>query len=399
MRKTKDKFELDIKKSLEDYSAELPDNVWDSIASDVSRRNRIRLVWSASAIAAVVILFLGIRLSLDTTVDVSNSIQQPIVKIVPQINEEISVKTITANNIQTILIEQPVEITESAQELVQESAQNIPQKTKQQNAEPQNQDSQEDVEEISELTLLGWDKPENKQEKSKYIPKVSLDMTGIGVISAKVPSFASNEMAIYSEPTLSTSNQYQSSTTSDKMMPLPLTKFKAYHTTYKQPVSFGLSAGILLPKNFSLQTGMFATMLTTEFRYDHSSNNIANTATSWYIGIPLRAAWSFYKSRYFDAYVNMGGAIEKCVSFKNVGEDIIFSGIANTALSDITTKNIPLQFSVNASVGMQFNIIELLSIFFEPGVAYYFDNQPYIPTVRSENPWNFSMNAGLRFNL
>ena len=46
-----------------------------------------------------------------------------------------------------------------------------------------------------------------------------------------------------------------------------------------------------------------------------------------------------------------------------------------------------------------FAVTKLLSIYAEPGVAYYFDNKSSLRTIYQEKPFNFNLNLGLRFNL
>ena len=42
---------------------------------------------------------------------------------------------------------------------------------------------------------------------------------------------------------------------------------------------------------------------------------------------------------------------------------------------------------------------DLVGIYLEPGVSYYFDNGSFVETVYRERPLNFSLGIGLRFNL
>ena len=59
----------------------------------------------------------------------------------------------------------------------------------------------------------------------------------------------------------------------------------------------------------------------------------------------------------------------------------------------------PWQISIGGSAGVQFSITKLLSVYAEPGVAYYFDNKSSLLTIYQEKPFNFNLNMGLRFNL
>ena len=55
---------------------------------------------------------------------------------------------------------------------------------------------------------------------------------------------------------------------------------------------------------------------------------------------------------------------------------------------------VPIQWSVNAGMGLQFNITPHIGIYAQPGVTYYFDNGT--KTIRAEHPWNVTMPIGIK---
>ena len=148
---------------------------------------------------------------------------------------------------------------------------------------------------------------------------------------------------------------------------------------HKQPLSFGVPVRKALPKNFSVETGVTYTMLSSEITYENSSEKTDQKLH--YIGIPVRANWSFVNDKRFTVYVSSGGAIEKCV-YGKVGSE------------KETVK--PVQLSVMGAVGAQYNISNRVGIYVEPGVSYFFDDGSPIETIRKENPTNFTLQAGIR---
>ncbi len=159
-----------------------------------------------------------------------------------------------------------------------------------------------------------------------------------------------------------------------------------YDYTYHLPISFGVSFRVELAKSFFVESGVFATMLKTDVRT--SANKLLGDIQLWYIGIPVKGLWPFYSSRYFDIYLSGGGTIEKCISYSTT-----------QIPSDVKTSSIPILFSVNANIGMQFNLVKSVSLFVEPGVSYFFDENNPFPTIRRDRPLNFNLQAGLRFNF
>lgn len=149
---------------------------------------------------------------------------------------------------------------------------------------------------------------------------------------------------------------------------------------HHQPISFGISVRKKLPKGFSLETGLTYTLLSSDLKVADTSHEIEQKLH--YVGLPLRANWNFLDKKLVTLYVSGGGMIEKCVYGKQ-GSD------------KETVK--PLQFSVSGAVGAQLNATKHVGLYVEPGVAYFFDDGSNVETIRKENPFNFNIQAGVRF--
>lgn len=150
---------------------------------------------------------------------------------------------------------------------------------------------------------------------------------------------------------------------------------------HKQPVSVGFTVRKALPRHFSLETGLVYTYLASDLLYAGATGEVRQKLH--YLGIPLRANWSFIDRKDFNLYVSAGGMMEKCIYGK--------IGTENVAIN-------PLQWSVMASVGAQYNLSRRVGIYVEPGVSYYFDDGSDICTIRKDNPFNFTLQAGLRLS-
>lgn len=149
---------------------------------------------------------------------------------------------------------------------------------------------------------------------------------------------------------------------------------------HRQPITVGLSLRKELAKGFSVETGVNYTMLSSEIKYQNGNNK--EDQKLHYIGIPIRANWSFIDSKRFTVYVGAGGAVEKSVYGKR--------GTDNLKVKE-------LQFSLTGALGAQFNATRNIGLYVEPGVAYFFDDGSNVETIRKESPFNFNLQAGLRF--
>ena len=151
------------------------------------------------------------------------------------------------------------------------------------------------------------------------------------------------------------------------------------HIKHRQPVSVGVTFRKNLPKRFSVETGLVYTLLSSEVTFEEGTRQLDQKLH--YLGIPLRANWNFWERSSFMLYVSGGGMVEKCIYGKLGSEKATVQ---------------PLQFSVTASVGAQYNLSRHLGIYFEPGFAYFFDDGSDFVTIRKDNPTNFTLQAGVR---
>lgn len=89
--------------------------------------------------------------------------------------------------------------------------------------------------------------------------------------------------------------------------------------------------------------------------------------------------------------------MQKCVAGKTV-TDYRVDG-RKTASENGSIRVNPLQWSVNAYAGAQYDFSKIAGIYVEPGAAYYFRNGSPVNCIYSERPFNFSIRLGLRFTL
>ena len=165
---------------------------------------------------------------------------------------------------------------------------------------------------------------------------------------------------------------------------------------HHMPVTVGASVKWNLNEHWALESGLNYTYLYSELR-SGAKSYIEDKQKLHYVGIPLKVQRSVWSNSIFSFYASAGGMMEKCVS----------GSVETVCVDDNNRKSFgnekldvkPLQFSVLASVGLQANFNKLLSLYLEPGMIYYFDDNTDIITIRKDKPFNFNLQLGLRFNL
>ena len=113
--------------------------------------------------------------------------------------------------------------------------------------------------------------------------------------------------------------------------------------------------------------------------------------------MPVAVNYNIWHTDFLDVYASAGGAVEFCVSGKSHTEYVSGGKVVNTANADVSD-NRP-QWSLGASAGVQYNFSDVVGVYAEPGVSYYFDNGSGVTTIYKDKPFNFNLNVGLRFTI
>lgn len=165
---------------------------------------------------------------------------------------------------------------------------------------------------------------------------------------------------------------------------------------HHMPVTIGFSLDWNLDKNWTLETGLNYTLLSSDIR-SGSKSYVEETQKLHYVGIPLKIRRSIWQNKWFSVYASVGGAVEKCVSGRL--ESVTVTNGGNRTSERTSLEVDPLQWSVAAAAGAQVNFTSRLGLYLEPGVAYYFDDHSGVETIRKEHPFNFNLQLGLRFHV
>ena len=159
-------------------------------------------------------------------------------------------------------------------------------------------------------------------------------------------------------------------------------------TKHHQPISVGMQVGFYLLPKLKLSTGLVYTKVSSDFISGVYDTRTVSTQDLHYIGIPLNLSYSVWEYKGLHTYVTAGG--EGAVNIKNHTET---DGEVKESKRD------KMQWSTNASVGIQYDFIPQLGVYVEPGMKYYFDNGSQIENIFKDKKLNFNIQFGLRFNV
>ena len=187
------------------------------------------------------------------------------------------------------------------------------------------------------------------------------------------------------------------------ILPVGSTKYieqTSKNSSYAIPVTFGATVKISFGNNWAIGTGLNYTMLQrtfagkyTEYLDGALKHDIESDIrhTIHYIGIPVNAYYTFLSGSRIKLYAYAGGTAEKAVSNK-------FKVLDGPERITYSEKAKGMQFSAGAGLGVEFNVIDRLGIYVNPGVRYFFDcDQPV--SIRTQQPFMMDFEIGLRVNI
>lgn len=166
---------------------------------------------------------------------------------------------------------------------------------------------------------------------------------------------------------------------------------------YRQPVRLGLSFRYHFNNRWSMQSGIDYSYHSSDLVVIIDNSMLRQEQKLHFIGVPVMLSYSLWSPGRFNFYVSGGGEVEKMVTGSRITSSVASNSVGKTEKDNIGLH--PWQLSVMGNAGIQFNINHFLSLYAEPGVAYYFDNQSSLPTIYQDKPFNFNLNMGFRFNI
>jgi hypothetical protein len=164
---------------------------------------------------------------------------------------------------------------------------------------------------------------------------------------------------------------------------------------YMPPVSLGLLFRWKTSKQLSLESGLVYSYLLTTMSRQNSWSDARAELNLHYLGVPLNLVATLFEHDKWSIYCSGGVMAEK--GLWSFYKQEVYQGpatITTTASNSIKG----MQWSLNASLGLSYSIAPDVSLFFDPRLSWYMDNdQPF--SVRTHMPLLIGIQAGIRTQL
>ena len=164
---------------------------------------------------------------------------------------------------------------------------------------------------------------------------------------------------------------------------------------HNHPIKVGMSVKYCIDNRWSLSSGLTYSYLRSTFDYSEGKVSASGVQKLHYVGIPLAASYNVLSGKNLKLYLTAGGEMQKLVSGNATMDGVnVPEGIKK---HDIREGG--MQWSLNAAAGLEYNIVDNLGIYLEPGVTHYIDNNSGVDNYYKYKPTNFSLNVGLRLSI
>ena len=162
------------------------------------------------------------------------------------------------------------------------------------------------------------------------------------------------------------------------------------------PLTIGLSLNYGLSSRWSVESGIRYTFLRSDFIRESEIEKTEINQRIHYIGIPLKFNYRISGNNRFSIYGQGGAALD--IPVNGTQSIMKWEQGWNKPEFDRTTISVPLQWSIEGGVGLQYHLTPSISIYAEPSFRYYFNPGTDIKTIRQDKPFEFTIPIGIRLN-
>jgi hypothetical protein len=160
---------------------------------------------------------------------------------------------------------------------------------------------------------------------------------------------------------------------------------------YQLPLSTGFKIGKKISNNANIESGLIYTYLQTNL----TGEDIDAEYQLHYLGIPLNFRYTVWNIK--KLYFNLSAGI---MAEKGLQSKYCFRQYKTTGNIDKTTTSgiDGMQWSANSAIDISYLFIPHYSLYFDPQLSYYFDNNQPL-SIRTKQNFVFGLQLGLRYDF
>lgn len=162
-------------------------------------------------------------------------------------------------------------------------------------------------------------------------------------------------------------------------------------TRYSLPLNLGIQFQFALKENLAVGVGVNYTLLRSRYDCLINKKQFEVTQTLHYVGVPVNVYGLISERNRFSFYVNAGAMFEK-------GIRAVYDLKSYNQKEHSTLSISGVDVSVNAGLGVEYRPGNLVGLYFEPNLVYFFNSD--VPrSIRTDQPLQVKAELGCRFHF
>lgn len=164
---------------------------------------------------------------------------------------------------------------------------------------------------------------------------------------------------------------------------------------HDKPITLSIAVNKNIGKRWSLETGLQYFYLKSYLILGTGSYRVDKEQKLHYLGVPFKLSYQFMKFKRLSTYGSVGTGILIPIYGKTDADYIVGDKSAYTTDWKL---RLPIQWSVNTNIGIQYQFAPNLNLFIEPTMNWYIPNGSCIKNAWTERPFTFTVPFGIRFS-
>ena len=164
---------------------------------------------------------------------------------------------------------------------------------------------------------------------------------------------------------------------------------------HDKPITLSIAVNKNIGKRWSLETGLQYSFLKSYLILGTGSYRVDKEQKLHYLGVPFKLSYQFMKFKRLSTYGSVGTGILIPIYGKTDADYIVGDKSAYRTDWKLT---LPIQWSVNTNIGIQYQFAPNLNLFIEPTMNWYIPNGSSIKNAWTERPFTFTVPFGIRFS-
>ena len=171
----------------------------------------------------------------------------------------------------------------------------------------------------------------------------------------------------------------------------------ATEASHRQLFRVQLAISYPLSARWSIGSGISYSLLQSDYSTVSGETHTNTTRQVHYLGVPLTVQFKAFEFKRLSLIAEAGPMFEAAVGSHVKTLSYVGEMLASRQLEYLGAKD--FQWSVNAGIGVQYQLFRYGALFVQPGISWHFAGSGKLESVYTQHPLSFDLSFGYRFTF